>query len=156
MGNKSGDNTNFLTCDFFYRSFDIIDRAGYSSSLEPSIIPRQVFERLVEGGFFTNNRRLSVTCHWSLAPQYCRDICCMKNLEILNLNCEMKLEQLVPLFWSCPKLVKMALELIVREKLEMDEQQKNVLVQGFQRLKFFHFEGHIDNDSWPVIREMLT
>jgi hypothetical protein len=95
-------------------------------------------------------------CHLSLIPQYCRDISSMKKLEILTLRCGMKLDQLLPLFWSCPRLVHLDTELIVNEKLELDEQQKNVLVQGFQRLELFRFKSHIDNDSWPVIREMLT
>jgi hypothetical protein len=80
----------------------------------------------------------------------------MKKLEMLRLDCGVKLEQLVLSFGSCPKLVHLGLELIVSEKLEMDEQQKNVLVQGFQRLEHLGFESHIDNDSWPVIRGMLT
>ena len=80
----------------------------------------------------------------------------MEKLEMLTLRCEMKLEQLQPLFWSCPKLVRLNFELIVSEKLELDEQQKNVIVQGFQRLEHLVFKSHIDNNSWPVIREMLT
>ena len=80
----------------------------------------------------------------------------MKKLGILRLFCEMKLEQLVPLFGSCPKLVELDLELIVGKELEIDEQQKNVLVQGFQRLEQFGLKSLIDNDSWPVIREMFT
>jgi hypothetical protein len=80
----------------------------------------------------------------------------MKKLEMLRLKCGVKLEQLVPLLWSCPKLVHLGLELIVSEKQEMDEQQENVLVQGFQRLERLEFKSHIDNDSWPVIRDMLT
>ena len=138
----------------FYRSFNIFDRASYSS--KSSIIPRQVFERLVEGGFLTNNRKLSVRCHLSHFPWFQRYICSMKKLEILTLSCGMKLEQLLPLFWSCPKLVHLNFELIASEKLELDEQQKNVLIQGFQRLEHLRFKSHIDNDSWPVIREMLT
>jgi hypothetical protein len=138
----------------FYRSLQISDQASFSS--EHSIIPRLIFERLLEGGFLTNNRRLSVTCGSSYIPQYCRDICSMKNLESLNLHAEMNLEQLLPLFLSCPKLVELGLKLIVREKPEMDEQQKNVLVIGFQRLKVMNLQSRINNDSWPVIGEMLT
>ena len=80
----------------------------------------------------------------------------MEKLEILMLGGGMKLEQLLPLFWSCPKLVRLNFELIASEKLELDEQQKNVLVQGFQRLGELWLKSHIDNDSLPVIREMLT
>jgi hypothetical protein len=80
----------------------------------------------------------------------------MKKLEMLRLDCGVQLEQIVPMFGSCPKLARLALELIVSEKLEMDGQQKNVLVQGFQRLEHLGFECHIDNNSWPVIQEMLT
>jgi len=97
-----------------------------------------------------------VTCHWSHIPQYCRDICSMKKLEILSLKRVMKLKQLVPLFGSCPKLVELDFELIVGKELEIDEQQKNVLVQGFQRLEHLTIRSLIDNDSWPMIREMLT
>jgi hypothetical protein len=138
----------------FYRSFDIIDGISYSS--KSSMLPRQVFERLVEGGFLTNNRKLYVRCHLSHFPQFQRYICSMKKLENLTLSCEMKLEQLLPLFRSCPKLVRLNFKLISSEKLELDEQQKNVLVQGFQRLEDLWFKIHIDNDSLPVIREMLT
>ena len=143
----------------FYRSFDIFDEASYpskSSIIPSSLIPRQVFERLGEGGFLTNNRERSVKCHWSHIPRFHQYICSMKKLGILRLFCEMKLEQLVPLFRSCPKLVHLHFKLIVSGKLELDEPQKNVLIQGFQRLEHLRFECHIDNDSWPVIREMLT
>jgi hypothetical protein len=139
----------------FYRSFNIIDRASYPSS-QSSIIPRQVFERLGDGGFLTNNRKLFVRCHWSHFLQFQRYICSMKKLEILTLSCGIKLEQLLPLFWSCPKLVRLNFKLIASEKLELDEQQKNELVQGFQRLEKLWLKSHIDNDSLPVIREILT
>jgi hypothetical protein len=79
----------------------------------------------------------------------------MKKLEVLKLK-RLKLEQLVPLFGSCPKLVELDLELLYSKGLEMDEQQKNVLVQGFQRLEHLRFRSLIDNNSWLVIREMLS
>ena len=146
-----------LTCwIIFFRSFSIIDPNSYWFCREyESNIPHLIFERLVAGGFLTNNRRLSVTCHVSYIPQYCQDICSMKKLEILKLYYVMKLEQLVPLFGSCPKLVELDLALVNGKELEIDEQQKNVLVQGFQRLELLKFQCIIDIHSLPVIQEML-
>ena len=79
----------------------------------------------------------------------------MKKLETLHLfNCEVKLEQLLPLFGSCPKLVQLYLRLFVNEKLQLDEHLKKELKQGVQKLQIFALRSHIDNMSWPVIQEM--
>ena len=49
----------------------------------------------------------------------------MKKLETLHLfNCEVKLEQLLPLFRSCPKLVQLYLHLFDNGKLQLDEHLK--------------------------------
>ena len=38
----------------------------------------------------------------------------------------------------------------------MDDGRKNELRKGFQKLKLLMFCGHIDNVSWPVIKEIVT
>ena len=48
------------------------------------------------------------------------------------------------------------MELDVEQKLEMDDNLKNDLRRGFQKLKILIFYGHIDNDSWPAIKEIVT
>jgi hypothetical protein len=69
---------------------------------------------------------------------------------------EITLEQLSTLFRPCPELFELRVELDVRQKLEMDDCLKNDLRRGFQKLKILGFHGHIDNDSWPAIREIVT
>ena len=81
----------------------------------------------------------------------------MKKLDTLKLvDCEITLEQLLTLFRSCPELVELSLELDAKQKLEMDNCLKNELRTGFQKLRRLMFYGHIDNDSWPVIKEIVT
>ena len=48
-------------------------------------------------------------------------------LENLNFYCKVKLEQLLPLFRSCLKLVHLLLDLFVNEKLELDEHLRKEL-----------------------------
>jgi hypothetical protein len=82
----------------------------------------------------------------------------MKNLDKLTLlGCEVPLEQLSTFFRSCPELVELSVYLdLDGQKLEMDDCLKNELRQGFQKLKLLAFHGHIDNDSWPAIKEIVT
>jgi hypothetical protein len=81
----------------------------------------------------------------------------MRKLDTFNLyQFEITLEQLSNLFRSCPDLVELSVELDFIQKLEMDDCQRNDLRRGFQKLKRLTFCGHIDNDSWPVIKEIVT
>ena len=118
----------------------------------------EIFKRLVDDGVLKNNLEMSVTCYsWSHIPQLLENICSMKKLHTLELsNCEITLEQLSTLFRSCPDLVELSMELDVEQKLEMDDNLKNDLRRGFQKLKILIFYGHIDNDSWPAIKEIVT
>ena len=118
----------------------------------------EIFERLVEEGVLKNNRELFVSCNsWPHIPRLLGNICSMKKLDTLKLvHCGLTLEQLSTLFRSCPELVELSVELDVKQKLEMDNCQKNELRTGFQKLKLLMLCGHIDNDSWPVIKEIVT
>ncbi len=80
----------------------------------------------------------------------------MRKLDTLKLfDFEITVEQLSTLFQSCPELVELNVKLDVRQKLEMDYCLKNELRTGFQKLKLLTFCGHIDNDSWPAIKEIV-
>ena len=136
----------------FDRSYKIFN--GYDHLKEAS----DIFERLAKEGCLKKNRELSLPFnHESYIPWFLGNVCFMRNLEKLNLwGGELKLEHLVPFFRSCPKLVELHSNLKVGEKLEMDEGLKDILRKGFQRLRLFEFYGRIDNDTWPVIQEILT
>jgi hypothetical protein len=116
-----------------------------------------IFERLFEEGVLKKNCELFVSCYsWPHIPRLLGNICSMKKLDRLTLvDCEITLEQLSTLFRSCPELVELSVELDVKQKLEMDDCLKNELRTGFQKLKLLIFNGHIDNDSWPAIKEIV-
>jgi hypothetical protein len=78
----------------------------------------------------------------------------MTHLEKLSLL-EWKLrltEHLPQLFRSCPKLTELHLKL--DDWLKMDEEIKDELRLGFQRIRLF--EVHWDISAWPVIQELFT
>ena len=84
----------------------------------------------------------------------------MNNLEKLHLlECKLTLiEDIRQLFRSCPKLTGLRVRLfdpnrVERERFkQMNEELKNELRSGFQRL----FELHWIIDSCPVIQEIFT
>ena len=116
----------------------------------------KTLERLVDGGFL-NNCRVVVDYHWSRSSRFFRDICSMNNLEKLHLiDCKLSLEQLPQLFQSCPKLIELYFPLTCK-KFEMDEEFKNQLRSGFQKIqRLYLVKFTMYRASWPVIQEMLT
>ena len=117
-----------------------------------------MLERLSDGGFLKNNRQMIVTnyCGPSSIPRFFRLILSMNNLETLSLS-EWKLtltEDVPQLFRSCPKLTELRLKLAESQKLEKNEELKNELRSGFQRLRLF--ELHWGIDSWPEIQKIFT
>ncbi len=119
----------------------------------------KILERLAEEGYLQNNRRLDVDFHWKRSSRFAGVICSMKNLETLNLfEDELPLDTscLAHVFQSCSKLIELDIWIHECKTLEMDEHLKNHLRFGFQRLRFFSLSCSIDNDSWPVLLEMLT
>ena len=136
----------------FNRSLMIVRTADYAitKSLLTSL------EQLAEEGFFKNNRQLVVRFRsdWPLSPPLFGIIRPMINLEILKLwDCELTLEQVAQLFQSCPKLIELHLKL---STCEMDEDLKDQLRPGIQRLQIFELEWYIDIKRWSVIQEMCT
>jgi hypothetical protein len=116
-----------------------------------------ILQWLAEKGFLENTRQLIVTYNFSCSPRFVDVICSLENLEKLDLlGCKLSLEQLPRVFSSCPKLVELNLSPLTCHNWEMDKKLKNELRPGFHRLRIFKFECDIDNDSWPVIQEMLT
>ena len=150
--NSFWQHSSTLSIMIVYRSFRIT-RSSYSFK-EVSEYARslKIFKQLVDGGFLENNRHLVasyIPC--DDIPQLLRDTCSMTKLQKLNLlQCDLKLEQLLRVFRSCPELTELHCELPVSEKLEMDGNLINVLRQGFQRLRRTY------GNSWPVIQDMLT
>jgi hypothetical protein len=122
------------------KSFTI--SCGSDNLYEASVI----FELLAKEGGLNSNRALNTSyALGSYIPGFFGNICFTNQLETLNFwGCEMKLEQLVHLFRSCPKLVEMYLRQNFNEKLEMDEDLENVLRKGFDSLS--------SKVTWPTIR----
>jgi hypothetical protein len=87
----------------------------------------------------------------------------MTHLETLSLlNWKLSLtEDLLQLFRSCPKLTELRLKLDDCHKLEMNEELKNELRSGCQRLRLFDVEFmsqwiHRDIECWPAIQGIFT
>ena len=112
-----------------------------------------ILQRLVEEGFLKNNRQFAIfDC--SRSPRFVEVIFSMNNLQKLDLwDCELTLEQVAQLFQSCPKLIELHLKL---STCEMDEDLKDQLRPGIQRLQIFELEWYIDIKRWSVIKEMCT
>jgi len=117
-----------------------------------------ILERLVDGGFFKNNRQMIVSCRWPSIYRLCQSLRSMTHLETLNvLHWTLRLKQDVPqLFRSCPKLTELRLKLAEAQNFEMGEELKNELRSGFQRLRLVELHWDIPADSWPVVQEMFT
>jgi hypothetical protein len=113
-----------------------------------------ILKRLVDRGLLKNNREMSVnSCRLSDA-RMCRVIRSMTHLEKLSfLECQLT-EDVSELFRSCPKLTQLHLRIVESQKLEMNEELKNELRPGFQRLRLFELDSCVI--SGPVIPEILT
>jgi hypothetical protein len=118
-----------------------------------------ILERLKDGGYFQNNRRMFVKFDRRNIARLMRVICSMNNLEKLHfLECNLTLtEDLPQVFQSCPKLTVLHIQLsdpnrVERERLnEMNEHLKNELRSGFQRL----VELHCVSYSCPAFQEIF-
>jgi hypothetical protein len=137
------------------RSLDIkVSSSALETTLERLL---NILGHLAEKRILENSRKLIVGSDFSHNPRFIDVICSMKNLETLDLwNCKLKLEQLPCVFSSCQKLVKLVLRPLTCNNWGMDEDLKNELRPGFQRLQSFRFKCHIYNHMWPVIQEILT
>ena len=116
-----------------------------------------------------NARSLTVLVTWPLKPGYFQVtwprkpgffqvIWSMEKLEKLVLfDCYfVTLEDLAHFFPSCRKLIELRVRPFQCEEWEINEDLKNKLRPGFQRLRFFELDGNIDPLSWSVIQEILT
>jgi hypothetical protein len=119
-----------------------------------------ILKRLAAGGFFKNNRQMIVEGSWSRPSisRFYQVLRSMAHLEKLSLlNWKLRLTQDVPkLFQSCPKLSELHLKLddSLNLGLEIDEELKNELRSGFQRIRLL--ELHWVIYAWPVIQELFT
>ena len=97
-----------------------------------------------------------VKWQWPSNRQLFRVIGSMNNLETLSLfEWNLTLTEDVPeLFRSCPKLTRLRLKLVESQKLELNEELKNDLRPGFQRLRRFEFDW--DMNSGQVVQEIFT
>ncbi len=88
---------------------------------------------------------------------YSPGICSMNNLEILEIfNYELALDDLALLFLSFPQLIELQLKPFSCNKLGWDQDLKNRLRPGFQRLRLLKLHCYIYQDYWPVIQEIFT
>jgi hypothetical protein len=139
----------------FTRWLKILCSAGHSKKATDSTL--NILEWLVAEGFLKSNRQLDIELDLSRSPQFFRVICSMNTLEKMNLwGCGLQLAELPHVLRSCPKLVDLRFRQIKYSNLEMGEDLKNQLRSGFQRLRLFGLACYIDNNSWPVICEILT
>jgi hypothetical protein len=126
----------------------------------------KILERLAGEGYLQSNRQFICYINWdqflmkldcSRSSRFVKLICSLKNLEKLNLfGYDLTLVDLSHVFQSCSKLTSLYVTTNEYKMLEMDEHLKNQLKPGFQRLRCLDLVCYIDNDSWPVIQEMLT
>jgi hypothetical protein len=115
-----------------------------------------ILERLAGEGYLQNNRRLDVELDCSSNHRIVEVICSMKNLKILRFFCKnLTLEDLAHVFQSCPQLTNLFIPANGRKMSEVTEHLKNQLRIGFQKLRHLSLL-QIDDDSWPVMQEMLT
>jgi hypothetical protein len=125
---------------------------------ESSVI---ILERLADGGYLQNNRRVFVKCFRPFIARLFRVIRSMNNLEKLNLLCcNLTLTKDLPqLFRPCHKLTNLRIRLsdpsgAERERLnKMNEDLKNELRSGFQRLRLLELYWEID--SCPAFQEVF-
>jgi len=112
-------------------------------------------EWLVDRGYFQNNLKMILSSWWSSIPLF-QVISSMTHLEKLSLlKCNLTLTEDVPqLLRLCPKLTELHLSLSESQKLEMDEDLKNELRPGFERLRLLELKWDIS--SLPVIQEIFT
>jgi hypothetical protein len=110
-------------------------------------------EWLVQREYLQNNR---LSSWWPSIPRLFWALNFMKNLEKLSLlEWKLRLTDLPPFpFRSCPKLTELHLRLFQSQELEMNEELKNVLRSGFQRLQLL--ELNWDINSWLVLQKIFT
>ena len=144
-----------------YRSLSI-ERPSDESLLK-------ILERLAGEGYLQNNRKfdvefngsqnnshLDVQFDFSSNSRFVEVVCSMENLKLLDLlHYELTLEDLARVFQSCSKVTNLLIPAKGRKMSELDEHLKNQLKIGFQRLRRLYVQ-QTDDDSWPVIQEMLT
>jgi hypothetical protein len=121
----------------------------------------KILERLADEGHFENNRELIVTFEGSRSSRLNELICSMKNLEKLHVfGNDLKLlkliEALARVFQSCSKIIELNIAFWGIEMREVAEHLKNLLIPGFQRLRYFDINCCVEDDAWPVIQEMFT
>jgi pantothenate kinase len=114
-------------------------------------------ERLAEQGYLQNNRQLDAKLHCLRISRIIKLICSMKSLVTLDLMEQaVTLEDLARVFQSCPQLINLHVETKECQMSEKAEALKNQLRSGFQKLRRLDLVFSIDDDTWPVIQEMLT
>jgi hypothetical protein len=114
-----------------------------------------ILKRLAVGKFFKNSRQWIVSYGLPRDPWLFQAICSMIHLEKLSLSeCKLTLTDLPQLFRSCPKLTELHLMLFDRQNVEMNEELKNELRPGFQRLRLVELKWDIN--SWQIIQEIFT
>jgi hypothetical protein len=117
----------------------------------------QILERLTGEGYLQNNRRLGVHFDCSQSARFVEVICSLENVETLDLlQHELAPDVLARVFQSCPKLTELYIATYLYKTLGVAGHLKNQLRPGFQKLRRIYLRCSIDNDTWPVIQEMLT
>jgi hypothetical protein len=117
----------------------------------------KILERLAGEGYLQNNRHLDLKFDCSRSSRFVELICSMKNLESLDVNeHDLAPDVLAYVFKSCSKLIEMDIAIQEYKMYEMAEHLKIQLRSGFQKLRRLDLIFSIDDDTLPVIQEMLT
>jgi hypothetical protein len=129
-------------------------------SLKFQLLPEesllQILEQLAKEGYLQNNHKLE-TNRPIRSSRIVPVICSMKNLETLNFSDQdLALDSLAQVFQSCSKLTTLHFAAQKCKMSEMAELLKIQLRTGFQRLRYLDLGCSIDDDTWPMIQEMLT
>ena len=141
------------------RSFEIAK--SDEKSLEARENCLKILARLAEEGIFENVSQLIVKSKRLFSPRFFQICCSMSNLEKIEIrNPNVQFADVAHFFRSCPNIIELKL---VNMKVafpfgefEIDEDLKNQLKLGFQRLQRVELRCNVQYSSREIFLQILT